>query len=446
MTDSNPYLEGNFAPVEGEITTGELPVTGTLPEVLEGQLLRIGPNPANNPDPKHHHWFVGTGMVHGVRIEDGKAMGYRRRYVRDEASCQVFGWPPVPGPRHSEMGGGGANTNIIRHAGRNYAIVEAGGNPVELDDDLETVATSDFFGTLPGGFTAHPKKDPVTGELFALAYYFGWEHVQMVVVGTDGRVRRTVDVPAPHKPMIHDCSITENWFAIFDLPVDFDPSLIEHGVQLPYSWQDRPARVGLLPREGNAEDVVWAEVDPCWIFHPLNAYEDASGRVVIDVVRHPKMFATDFRGPNEGATTLDRWTIDPSGGPVKEERLDDHGEEFPRHDERLVGRPYRYGYAARLSEGFKIGGLLKHDLEKGTTDLYDDSPETSYLEPVFVPRDDDADEDDGWIVTIRYDHRENASEFVVLHAQDLGAGPVARVALPERVPFGFHGNWVPKGE
>jgi carotenoid cleavage dioxygenase-like enzyme len=442
MTTS-PYLTGNFAPVPDETTALDLEVTGALPKELTGRLLRIGPNPVA-PDPSNYHWFTGNGMVHGVRLEGGQAKWYRRRFVRDDQVVEAMGWPPVEGPQHGEIGVGTVNTNVIGHAGRTFALVEAGSHPVELSYELETVARTDLDGTLPGAFTAHPKRDPATGELHACTYYFGWDDVKYVVVGADGRVRKTLEIPLPDKPMIHDCSITERWFVFLDLPVVFAPEMIEQGYPLPYRWAEgRAARVGLVPREGTAEDVVFAEVDPCFVFHPLNSYEDAEGRIVLDVVRHPKMFATDLLGPNEGEPTLDRWLVDPKGGPVKESRLDDHGQEFPRMDERRIGRRHRFGYGAGLRGSLEVaGGLLKHDLERGETIVRDEGAHRQFMEPVFVPRTPEADEDDGWVMAYVHDARENRGEVVVLHAQDFAGEPVARVHLPDRVPFGFHCNWV----
>jgi carotenoid cleavage dioxygenase-like enzyme len=443
----NRYLSGNFAPVDEELTAFDLPVTGQIPRELEGRLLRIGPNPVA-PDPERHHWFLGNGMVHGVRLRGGRAEWYRNRFVRDDEVVALKGWPPVPGPRRADqLGSGVANTNVIGHAGRTFAIVEAGSLPVELDDELETVARSDFDGTLPGGFTAHPKRDPASGELHAAVYSPFWDHVQIVVVGRDGHVRRTVNVPVPGKPMVHDCAITERYFVVLDLPVTFDAQFMEKGYPLPYRWNpEYGARVGLLPREGRAEDVVWSEVEPCYVFHPMNAYEDASGRVVLDVVRHPRMFAADLLGPNEGAPTLERWTVDPKGGRVKEERLDERGQEFPRHDERRVGRPYRFGYSADFARGLAFGGLLKHDLRDGKTEVHQEGPARLFMEPVFVPRSRDADEDDGWVMAYLYDASTNRSDVVILHAQDFGAEPVATIHLPARVPYGFHGNWLPDAD
>ncbi len=435
----NPYLSGNFAPVDQERTDLELEVTGQIPVELSGRLLRIGPNPIA-PNPETYHWFTGNGMLHGVRLREGRAEWYRNRFVLDDEIVEARGLPPVAGPARDMLGGGVANTNVIGHAGKTYAIIEAGNLPVELTDELETVARVDFGGTLPGGFTAHPKRDPDTGELHCAVYSPMFEQIQHVVVGADGKVNRVVDVPVPGRPMVHDCALTENFFILLDLPVILDP---ETGSSFPFAWHpEYGARVGLLPRNGQADEVVWCEVEPCFVFHPLNAYEDEDGRVVLDVIRHPKMFATDSHGLNEGVPTLDRWSVDPRGGKVKEERLDDRGQEFPRMDERRVGKPYRYGYTTSFEEvGF--GGIYKHDLKDGKIEIHDEGPARQFMEAVFVPRSDDADEDDGWVMTYVYDASSNKTDVVIQHAQDFSGAPVATIHLPARVPFGFHGNWLP---
>jgi carotenoid cleavage dioxygenase len=444
---ANPYLAGNFAPVATEITATDLAVTGSIPAELDGRLARIGPNPVGVVDPATHHWFVGTGMVHGVRLREGRAEWYRSRFVRDDAVSAAMGWPTTPGPRHG-MGPGVANTNVIAHAGRTFAIVEAGGLPVELTHDLETVAMCDFGGTLPGSFTAHPKRDPLTGELHAVVYYWEWDHVQYVVVGTDGLVRRTVDVPVDGKPMVHDCAITQRYVLVLDLPCRFSIDAAMAGLPLPYRWDpDGGARVGLLARDGTAEQIIWCELDaPCYVYHPLNAYDAPDGTVVMDAVVHPSTFATDVRGPNEGATSLQRWTLDPRAGRVRQEVLSDRSQEFPRHDERLVGQVHRYGYTTEFaggSGGLRLGNVLRHDLVRGTTDVYDVGPGRAAMEPVFVPRHETAAEDDGWVMVYVHDGGRDACDVEILAAQDLAAGPVATVHLPVRVPFGFHGSWMP---
>jgi carotenoid cleavage dioxygenase len=443
MTDtSNRYLAGNFAPVHDEVTAHDLRVTGTIPADLRGRLLRIGPNPLPDETGEGYHWFTGPGMAHGVRLRDGRAEWYRRRWVRSDQVTRWHGWPETPGPRHG-TGDNTANTNVVGHAGRTYAIVEAGGLPMELTDELDTVRRSDFDGTLGGSFTAHPKRDPATGELHAMTYYWEWDHVRYVVVGADGRVRRTVDIPVPDGPMIHDCAITERWMLVLDLPVTFNPELALGGHSLPYKWNPaHPARVGLLPREGTAEEIRWVAVEPCYVYHPLNAYDLPDGRVVVDVVRHPRMFDRDLLGPNEGQPVLTRWTLDPASGRAHEERLDDRGIEFPRHDERLLGRRHRFGYAAAFDD-LRHGPAFKYDLERGTSEVHDYGRDRVTLEPVFVPRTPDSAEDDGWIMSYVYDGTTGRSDVVILHAQDFAGAPVATIHLPDRVPFGFHGNWVP---
>jgi carotenoid cleavage dioxygenase-like enzyme len=443
MTDtSNRYLAGNFAPVLDEITTDHLPVTGTIPPDLVGRLLRIGPNPLPDENAAEYHWFTGPGMVHGVRLSAGRARWYRRRWVRSGRVCEFFGWPDIPGPRHG-IGDNTANTNVITIGGRTFAIVEGSGLPVELGYDLETARRSDLDGTLAGSFTAHPKRDPSTGELHAMTYYWEWDHVRYVVVGTDGRVRRSVDVPLPGKPMVHDCAITERYVLLLDLPVTFDAELALSGARLPYRWNpDHPPRVGLLPREGAAEEVRWVEVPSCYVYHPLNAYDLSDGRVVVDVVRHPRSFASDLLGPNEGGPTPERWTLDPVSGRALVTRLDDHPVEFPRHDERLVGRRHRFGYAATF-DALQHGPAVKYDLDRGTTELHDYGAHRVTLEPVFVPRAPDAAEDDGWVMSYVFDGATGRSDVVILHAQDFTGEPVATIHLPDRVPFGFHGNWIP---
>jgi carotenoid cleavage dioxygenase len=444
MTESR-YLTGNFAPVTEEVTAFDLPVTGTIPPELEGRLLRNGPNPVDERDPATYHWFTGEGMVHGVRIRGGIAEWYRNRWVRNPVVAEALGEPAPPSPFGPEVPAFAANTNVIGHAGRTFAIVEAGGPPVELTYDLDTVGFSDFDGTLEHPFTAHPKRDPRTGELHAVAYFWGWgNRMRYMVVSPDGRVTHSADVETPGSVMVHDTHITETHAVLFDLPVLFDLEMAMGGVRLPYRWNDDyQARVGLIPLGGTADQVRWFEVEPCYVFHPLNAHDLPDGRVVLDLVRHPRMFAADLYGPNEGPPRLERWTIDPAAGKVIEETLDDRGQEFPRHDERRLGRPTRYGYAAAFGAGVEHGPALKHDLAAGTTEEHHYGPGRATLEPVFVPRTPDAAEDDGWIMSYVHDATTDRTDVVILHAQDFTGEPVATIHLPVRVPFGFHGNWVP---
>ena len=440
-TVENRYLTGNYAPVANEVTATELAVTGSLPEVLSGRYLRNGPNPLSAPEPSTYHWFIGDGMVHGIRLRDGRAEWYRNRWVRSAEIARALGEPVRPGPVHADMDFA-SNTNVIGHAGRTFAIVEAGARPYELTYELDTVGPTDFGGTLPGAYTAHPKRDPATGELHAVSYYWGWGNlVQYTVVDTAGAVRKVVDIEVGGPVSVHDMSLTERFVVIYDLPVVFDLDAAMSGAGFPYRWDpDYRARVGLLDRDGGADDVRWFDVEPCYVFHPMNAYDDGD-RVVLDVVRHGKMFDTHRLGPDEGPPTLERWTVDVTGDKVVEERLDDRGQEFPRVDERVVGRRHRYGYA-----GAFLGNetaLVKHDLDRRTSEVRLLASAGGASEAVFVPSGPEAGEDDGWVLAVVYDPDRDTSDLLVLNAGDFTGEPQAIVHLPQRVPFGFHGNWVP---
>src|SRR5690606_5770796 len=143
--EANRYLTGPFAPVTEEVTAFDLPVEGEVPEELAGRYLRNGPNPIDDVDPATHHWFLGDGMVHGVRLLDGRAEWYRNRYVGSRHVGEVRGTGDVPGPNWNDSPGG-PNTNVGGFAGTTWATVEAGGTPVELTYELETVGRNDFSG------------------------------------------------------------------------------------------------------------------------------------------------------------------------------------------------------------------------------------------------------------------------------------------------------------
>jgi carotenoid cleavage dioxygenase-like enzyme len=454
MSDQSRFLEGSFAPVAEEVTAFDLPATGRVPAELCGRYLRNGPNPMGLDDPSYH-WFVGAGMVHGVRLRDGRAEWYRNRWVRSKAVAGALGEEWAAGPVHNGFDFA-ANTHIIAHAGRTLATVEAGPLPYELSDELDTLGPCDFGGTLPGGFAAHTKLDPRTGELHAIAYFFAWEHVQHVVVDAGGRVSHSTDIPVAGRPMMHDFALTGKYVILYDLPVTFSMDAAAAGRRIPYTWNEaHQARVGLLPRDGGSGGVRWLEVDPCWVFHTLNSYDGGGGRVVLDVCRYPRAYDVSTLG-GHGPVTLDRWTIHPDAGKVKEERLDDRGQEFPRVDARVVSRPHRYGYSAVIGEVTQAtapptgdfaddafaNALLKHDLARGTVEAHEFGPGATAGEAVFAPASPGAAEDDGYVMAYVHDPGRGAADLVILHAQDFGGEPVARVHLPARIPLGFHGSWI----
>ena len=441
----HPFLSGIHTPMTGEHTITDLTVTGTIPPELDGRYIRIGPNPVTPPNPAAYHWFVGDGMVHGVSLKNGKALWYRNRWIRSNAVGAALSEAPASGPRKRSDT---VNTNVLGHAGATWALVEAGGNPVRIDQELNTIAHDPFDGTLEGSFTAHPHLDPLTGEMHAICYDPTQPTlIRHVVVDQAGKVRREEPITVDHGPSIHDCAITANYVLIFDLPVTFSMKTLIDGHAFPYTWNpDHKARVGLLPREGKDADIIWCDVDPAYVFHPCNAYETPDGKVIVDVAAHDHMFADSLLGPDSTQTPFERWTIDAVTRKVSRTVIDAARQEFPRLDERRLGQSYRYAYTMALPEAatpnaFSDHKLYKHDLEANTKQIHDFGPTRFPGEFVFVPRG--SGEDEGWLMGYVIDTATETTDLVIIDAQDFDGQPQAVVTIPHRIPPGFHGNWVP---
>lgn len=437
LTD-HPFLRGNYGPVPDEVTEFDLDVEGALPTDLNGRYLRIGPNPHAMPEGAYH-WFLGDGMVHGVELQDGRATWYRNRWVRTSVITDATGEPATEGPKPPMYDA--SNTHVIGHAGRILSLTE-GAVPYHLSKELDTIERYDFGGPLPTGFTAHPKVDPVTGELHGFAYWFAEPYLTYHLIGADGRLVRSEPITVPGPTMIHDFSVTRDHVVFYDLPVVFDLNVMP----FPFRWDDDyGARVGVMPRNGGNADVRWFDVEPCYVFHPMNAYDDGD-TVVLDVARHPTMFKHSTIGPNDQQVpTLDRWTVDLNAGKVREERLDDRGQEFPRVNDTIAMSKHRYGYCVETvntDDAFNTACVLKQDVERGTTEAHDFGAGHMPSEFVFVPASDGTAEDDGWLMGYVYDATRDTSDLVVLDARDVAGPAVATVHLPRRVPFGFHGSWV----
>ncbi|SEJ75641.1 carotenoid cleavage dioxygenase [Sphingomonas sp. OV641] len=439
----HPFLTGIHEPMTEEKTLTDLAITGTIPAALRGRYLRIGPNPTT-PDPAGYHWFTGDGMVHGIALGEGKAIWYRNRWIGSKRVGAALGRPAAPGPRHG--GFDTVNTNVLGIAGRTFALVEAGSYPVELNDTLDEQTYNPFDNTLMGSFTAHPHRDPLTGEYHAIAYEATDPNtIRHVVLSPDGQVTREEPIAVRHGPSIHDCAITQRYAVILDLPVTFSMKTLIGGHSFPYSWNpDHPARVGLLPRAGSNDDVIWCPVDPAYVFHVANAFDAPDGTVVIDVVAYASMFAESLQGP-DAAGQFERWTVDPVERTVSRRVIDADAQEFPRPDERRFGQPYRYAYTIALPENsFTIADtrLYKHDMEAGTRETHEFGAGRHPGEFVFVPARVDAAEDEGWLIGLVIDLPQQTTDLVILDAQHFTAQPVASVQIPHRIPPGFHGNWI----
>ncbi len=454
---THPYLQGNYAPVPetGEI---ELTVTGDMPHDLAGSLYRNGPNPQFAPRDANYHWFLGDGMVHGFHIEGGRVR-YLNRWVRTprwnaehEAGRPLYGaWgnPATTDPSVAGIDGGVANTAVVWHAGRLLAL-EEGHRPFALDPaTLEPRGYLDYADR----FTAHPKIDPETGEMIFFAYSnTGPLSPGMAygVVDATGRVMRYDRFQAPYCSMVHDFMVTRSHVMFPILPLTGSMARATGGKPA-YAWEpEQGGRIGLMRRDAEISAIRWFTVDPCYVFHVMNAWDEGP-TVVADVMRYdaaPLFPLPDGRPGQAAGARLVRWTFDLAGGTdaVRETPLDDMAGEFPRIDDRFAGLGNRHGFFACDSQdrtARPYDGLSHIDHATRRTVRHILPAGDAISEPVFVPRTADAAEGDGWLLAVAYRGAENRSDLLIYDALDIVAGPVATATLPVRVPFGFHGTWRP---
>ena len=435
--EDNPILNGNFGPVGEEKSLTDLEVIGEIPAAISGTLLRDGPNPVD-PGP-NHHWFTGDGMLHAIQISNGKAQSYRNRWVRTEALEEKTGLKAAPVSDIKLLVQGSGNVNVIQHGGKILALPEIG-LPYEMTSEAETVQQYDYDGRLVGSMTAHPKIDGKTGELIFFGYEVIAPFLRYHLASKEGTLVNNVDIELPKGIMMHDFGVTATRVVFMDLPVVLDLELLEANGGMPFKWSDdHQARLGVMERNSASDTVKWIDIDPCYVFHPLNSYDDG-GRIVMDVVRYQKVFTSVEENNYNKGSQLVRWTIDVDAGSVETTVLSEIDQEFPRVNPRVECHKHRYGYSLETGGRHGFGGLLKFDLEAGTTERHAVGENNAGGEPVFVATGDA--EDEGYIISVIYNGDTDTSEVHIIDAQHFDTDPVAIVKLGTRVPFGFHGNFV----
>lgn len=460
---TNQFLSGRLAPVFEELDTTDLEVEGEMPRDLHGTYMRNGPNPKFPPLGSYTFPLDGDGMVHAVTIEDG-TVRYRNRFVQtlglrseERLGRAIYGGILTPSfPDQSLLGPepdpnwpfkSSPFINVLRHDGRYLAFDEAA-PPYELTADLDTVGGCDFGGAIPRGTCAHPRIDPATGEMVLFSYAFDEPFLSWTAVGADGTVTvrpRTVEgVDRPH--MVHDCTITPEHLVLVVAPVVYNPDAISGGGGDVVAWKpELGTRIAVISRSDGS--VRWIDTDAFWVWHFANAFVD-DNEIVVDFPWISRFSLYSPKGDDEPATTkVVRMRLDPDHGRAKFDTIDDRLTEFPRIDDRLTGRKHRYFAVAHRSEREGVTHtdwdvLVRYDTERGTADVRPGNGEV-FGEPAFAPREGSTGETDGYWMTFTNSLVDNTSWFLVLDASDITGDPVARVRMPQRVPRGLHGNWVP---
>jgi carotenoid cleavage dioxygenase len=273
-------------------------------------------------------------------------------------------------------------------------------------------------------------------------------------VSADGRITRAEILDGPYPSMVHDFAVTRNWIVVPIFPLTSSMERAMSGLP-PFAWEpDKGTHIAFIPRNGTVADVKWVSAPPCYVFHPMNHFETADGKVVIDVMKYD--VAPLFPLPDGSPSTkelpfarLTRWTFDfdGHGNTFREQQLDDRSGEFPRFDERFCMSDYRHGWIVSgniAAAGMpRREGITHYDLATGKNVTWNAGPDDRFGEPIFVHRSENAAEGDGWLLSVIFRAEEGRSDLAVFEATDIAKGPIAVAHLSSRVPAGFHGNWRP---
>lgn len=457
----NPFLQGNYAPVNDELHVDNLDVIGKIPDDLSGIYMRNGPNPQFQPI-TYTYPFDGDGMIHAVYINKGQA-SYKNRYIETfellaerRAGKALYGGFKCPVPPDPTFVGenadpfkNGAFIHIIRHANQYLAMFEPG-SPYILNAELDTIGTWAPPGA-KGKFEvgAHPRLCPKTGEMWMIKYDVRPPFLSVYCIDRLGGLVQSFDIEKEYSTMMHDFALTENYLIFFDCPLVFDVNNLTSGQDL-MSWRpDLGVRIGVMSRETGR--VQWFQTDAFFVFHFANAYEQGQD-IIVDFVRHTELSLSKLEtlgtGKKASPPTLYRTKINLLSQTVQHEQLDDRTIEFPRIKEDRNSLKHRFIYTPTSLGDIKHtlplikNALVKYDVETCSSDVHDFGLRCEIDEAIFVPKATGASEDDGYLMLFVYNNDANNSELVILDAKNMKDKPLARIKMPRRVPHGLHGSWM----
>ncbi|MPT47559.1 MAG: carotenoid oxygenase family protein [Sphingobium sp.] len=471
-----PAFTGFNTPSRVEANVADLNVTGTIPPEMDGAFFRVQPDPQFPPLLGDDIAFNGDGMISMFRFKDGK-VSFTQRWAKTDkwklenaAGRALFGSYRNPLTDDESVKGqyrGTANTNAYIHGGKLYALKED--SPALIMDPmtLETKGYTDFDGKMKGEtFTAHPKTDPITGNLCGFGYASKGlltRDMTYYEIGPDGELLFDVWFENPYYCMMHDFAITPDYALFSVMPMTSNWERLKAGK--PHFGFDTsmPTYLAVVPRRAGATaaDVRWFKGPNCFTAHVMNAHQDGTVLHIDMPVGENNMmpFFPDINDapfdPMAGRLYLTRWTVDLNQNEeeYRSEKLTDMIGDFPRIDDRSTGLKNRYGWLVVIDpdqpvelKGGSAGGWVMNtlgmvDLETGTEQKWWAGPVSSVQEPCFVPRSPDSPEGDGWIVMICNRLETHSSDLLVFEATEIAKGPIATINIPIRMRFGLHGNW-----
>ena len=469
--DDHPYRTGAWRPNHEEYDAFELEVSGDLPDDLAGVYLRNTENPLHDAIGRYHP-FDGDGMLHALYLDNGE-VEYRNRFIRtDGFNAELAERAPlwaglIESPKKSLRDGWGArtrlkdasSTDVVVHGGRAVTSFYQCGDLYEFDPrTLEQLGKSAWVQqTTPGwGVSAHTKIDEASGEMLFFNYSKQPPYMHYGVVNAARQLVHYVPIPLPGPRLPHDMAFTDNYAILNDFPLYWDPQALQAGAHAVRFDRDLPSRFGIIPRRGASHEIRWFEAEPTFVLHWINAFE-AGDEVVLDGFFEENPDPQLKLDPNDKRSMfrmLDmhvvgakpyRWRFNLKTGETKEGYLDDAVSEFGMINSTFAGKPYRYVWATTMKpEWFLMNGLVRLDVMTGDKQTYT-FPEGVFIsESPMAPRCGSKQEDDGYVMTLVTDMNEDTSSALIFDAQDISRGPIASVALPQRICVGTHSCWSDK--
>jgi len=442
---------------------------GAIPTGLRGSLYRNGPGRLKRNGESVGHWFDGDGGILALHLTDQRATGIYR-YVQTEgyqaeekAGHYIFGgYGMLPsGPiwnRFTKDLKNAANTSVLALPDKLLALWE-GGEPHALDlNSLDTLGLDDLEGLEGLPYSAHPKRDPETGEIFNFGVSPG-KNGTLNIYRSDasGKIQQKGAIALDGLPLIHDFVLAGRYLVFCIPPVRLNalPLVIRlKSFSDAMEWQpEKGTEVVVIDRQ-TLTIVSRFETDPWFQWHFGNGCELNDGSLVLDIVRYED-FQTNQRlkemitGEIQTGVSATFWQLrfDPKLGKViAMEQILDRSCEFPVVNPQEVGKPSRYTYLNlhhRTADSRRdhFGAIARFDHQTGTLNEADLGENRYPMEPIYAPDADNPAQ--GWILTVVFDGNTNTSEAWVYDSERLDDEPVCRLALPTVVPLGFHGTWKP---
>lgn len=460
---ANKYLEGNFAPIEGErvVEFEAMKIIGDVPTDLDGVYARNGPNLSHAPLGNYHR-YDGDGMLHAIHFKDGRAT-YRNKWIRtscfqEEAAAGQALWGGMLDARRDDRPDmplkDTSNTDVVLHAGKLVTMWYMAGIPYLVDPlTLETVRPMELNAAGSQKISAHSKTDEANDDFVFFDYSRDFPYMHHGVVDKNGTLTAFTPIELPGPRMPHDMWISHQYTILHDLPLIWDEDAYRNGrVKLRFE-EKWPTRFGVMPRHGSVDALRWYEFEPCYILHTINAWEEGDWLHLTGCRIHPFEDAqgnqdlqsiVTIMGRHQLNARLYKWSVNLVSGDTREGLLDEKwNAEFPTWNNSAMGSDMTYAYCVEINTEpiIHFTGLLKFDMSSGKSQYYSDGPGYTYSEAPFAPANHATAEDHGYVVSFVRNENEAQSEVHIFDAQNIAQGPICKLVLPCRVPEGFHATW-----